>query len=103
MEWGHNWGYGNVDFINQIEKTFGETVTLSDTYDKQLQFFRTLEETITLTDDMDQVRRDASGYNRLFGNVVAGDDRALTSFASASDQGTSYSAVNSASTDWDDA
>lgn len=103
MQWGENWGIGDVDLTTNVDKgAIAETITLSDTVTTVVAFNKTVSESISISQGIDDLNlTDAAGYFYIFTYPTDdSEDRANTTWSESSAASTSYSKGSSVGTDW---
>jgi hypothetical protein len=96
------WGEGSEDVATQAEKSFSESLTLSDSLTLSVTFYLSLAESITVTSETtDEVLQDGSGYSYVFvSNTADADDQDVPTYSEGSDPGSSWTSGSVASTTW---
>ena len=103
MEWGENWGYGDVDLPVVVDKVIAESLSgITDAVTTAADFVDSYANSLSLSSAIaDLFLVDADGYFHVFrGGVTDGIDRISTDYTSSADPSTSWTPATDPTTSW---
>jgi hypothetical protein len=100
MEWGDNWGYGDIDLVTTVYKLIDAGSIASDSTVAN-SLGKTITNTLICNGDMySEKLYDAAGYYIVFVKDSNAENRSLTSYSEINSGVGTYSQVSIPSTTW---